>query len=154
MYQYTEVQNVLLDTTTGQTIPFGHRLWPTEWLKTNTPSPIPALSLAERNEAIRQGVYKWLDSVVQANGYDNIVSCVSYAASKVAKHKKEGQAALDWRDAVNSKLVELVTSPPVGVSTLEQVIALLPAPELFGWIRDPIKPGAGPKDEIPGKAIS
>lgn len=121
-----------------------------EWVAKGNKATLSVPTTTERNESIRQGVYDWLNTTVQANGYDDIVSCVSYAGSKVPKHKKEGQAALDWRDAINNKLLELVASPPAGITTLAQVLALMPQPETFGWVRDAAHPGSGPKVETGG----
>ncbi len=38
-----------------------------------------------------------------------------------------------WRDAVNQRLEALALSPPVGVTTWDQVRPLLPQPEAFNW---------------------
>ncbi|WP_369916547.1 hypothetical protein AB8810_11180 [Xanthomonas sp. NCPPB 3005] len=75
----------------------------------------------------------WLDSVVQARGYDNIVSCASYAASTNTQFQAEAVAAIAWRDAVYAMGYEILANTPAGVETPEDVMALLPQPETFGW---------------------
>ncbi len=103
------------------------------------PAELLVPTSSERNEAIRMGIGLWIDSVAQGNGYDNAVSCASYVSSGMAKHKAEALAIVAWRDAVWAAAYALLAAPPVGVTTLPQVIALLPKPAAFGWITDPIE---------------
>lgn len=136
MYQLTENPNHLFNTQTGEMIPKGHRLWPTEWLKTNSPAPIPPPyqpNTPEHYRAIRDAAWAWMTSVVQARRYDTIESCCSYANSTVPRYKAEALAMVSWRDAVNQKLEQMVAAPPAGLITWDQVRALLPQPETFNW---------------------
>lgn len=90
-------------------------------------------------EAIRLEIGRWLDRVPQAKGYDSIVSCASYATSANDEFRADAAAAVAWRDAVWAACFALLADPPDGVATADQVIALLPQPEAFGWVhRDPI----------------
>lgn len=88
--------------------------------------PLPA-------DVVREQITQWLDSVVQAKGYDSIVSCVSYATSTDETFRGEAQAAIAWRDAVYRRGYEILADIPDGVTTPEQVMALLPQPAEFGW---------------------
>lgn len=88
--------------------------------------PLPA-------DVVRERITQWLDSVVQAKGYDNIVSCASYAASSDDVFRAEAQAAIAWRDAVYRAGYQILADIPDGVSTPDEVMALLPKPEEFGW---------------------
>lgn len=88
--------------------------------------PLPA-------EVMRERITRWLDSVVQAKGYDNIVSCASYASSSDDTFRAEAQAAIAWRDAVYRRGYEILAAIPEGVTTPEQVMALLPQPGEYGW---------------------
>ena len=81
----------------------------------------------------KASISAWLDSVVQAKGYDSIVSCASYAASTDATFKAEAEAAIAWRDAVYRRGYEILADIPDGVTTPEQVMALLPQPAEYGW---------------------
>jgi hypothetical protein len=118
----------------GSTIPPGHPWWPTdESLIEN--APIPQLTLEEFHKSIEEGVDAWLDSVVKEKGYRNIGSAVGYAGDPDEAFNAEGTAARDWRSAVYRTLYTLQANPPSGVTTLEQVIAILPQPEDFGWQR-------------------
>ncbi|UFK09615.1 hypothetical protein [Xanthomonas phage DES1] len=136
MYQLTENPNLLFNAQTGEMIPKGHRLWPAEWLKTNTPAPIPPPyqpNTPEHYRAIRDAAWAWMASVVQVRRYDTIESCCSYANSNVPRYKAEALAMIAWRDAVNQKLEQMVVAPPAGLITWEQVRVLLPQPEAFNW---------------------
>lgn len=95
---------------------------PTELLE-----PLPA-------DVVREQITRWLDSVVQAKGYDNIVSCASYAASSDDVFRAEAQAAIAWRDAVYRAGYQILADiPAAGVTTPDDVMALLPQPSEFGW---------------------
>lgn len=78
-------------------------------------------------------ISSWLDSVVQDKGYDSIVSCASYATSTDETFRGEAQSAIAWRDAVYRRGYEILADIPEGVTTPEQVMALLPQPDEFGW---------------------
>lgn len=88
--------------------------------------PLPA-------DVVRERITQWLDSVVQAKGYDNIVSCASYASSSDDTFRAEAQAAIAWRDAVYRRGYEILADIPDGVTTPDDVMALLPQPTEFGW---------------------
>lgn len=136
MYRYTADPDTLICIATTASIPRGHRDWPTEWLLTNTPEPIPPPYLPntpEHHRAIRDAAWEWMDGVVKDRGYDNIESCVGYYNSGVEQYRLEARAMVAWRDAVNVKLVELVTAPPAGLTTWDQVRVLLPQPQAFPW---------------------
>ncbi|WP_372356986.1 hypothetical protein ACCP99_08365 [Xanthomonas sp. NCPPB 3443] len=93
----------------------------------------PEIKQRELHESLLTGVSGWLDDTVKARGYDNIVSCVSYANSTDAQFRAEAAAAIAWRDAVYRTLYELQAAPPEGVTSIEQVVGLLPNPQSFGW---------------------
>lgn len=88
--------------------------------------PLPA-------DVVRERITRWLDSVVQAKGYDNIVSCASYASSSDDTFRAEAQAAIAWRDAVYRRGYEILANIPDGVTTPDDVMALLPQPAEYGW---------------------
>ncbi len=74
-----------------------------------------------------------LDSAVQTRGYDGIVSCISYVGDPNPKFDAEARAARDWRSAVYSAGYAILANVPEGVSTPEQVLALMPKLEDYGW---------------------
>lgn len=136
MYQLTENPDLIFCVGTGAYIPRGHYLWPAEWLLENEPLPIPPpyeLNTPAHHRAIRDAAWAWMTSVVQARDYDTIESCASYYNSSVERYRLEARAMVAWRDAVNEALIALVTNPPQGVETWDQVRPLLPQPEAFAW---------------------
>lgn len=84
-------------------------------------------------QATREKITQWLDEVVQRKGYDSIVSCASYASSTNDQFRTEARAAIAWRDAVYAQGYQILTDTPTGVETPDDVMALLPQPEAFGW---------------------
>jgi len=138
MYQLTNDPDCIINLGNGAWIPRGHPLWDEyeAWLaEGNTPAPDPStiVTEAQRNEAIRQGAYAWMDAVVQTKDYDNIYTCASYANSTIEQFKADANALIAWRDAVVLALYALQADPPAGVDTWAQVQPLLPQPEEFGW---------------------
>ena len=51
-------------------------------------------------QSLGQAVKAHLDTVVQARDYDSIVSACTYATSAVPNYQADGQACVNWRDAV------------------------------------------------------
>lgn len=84
-------------------------------------------------DVVRERITMWLDSVVQAKGYDSIVSCASYANSTDPMFRAEAESAIAWRDAVYRRGYEILADIPDGVTTPDEVMALLPQPSEFGW---------------------
>ncbi|MBU0593368.1 MAG: hypothetical protein KKH74_06475 [Gammaproteobacteria bacterium] len=70
-----------------------------------------------------------LDNVARQRGYDGILSACSYATSSHAAFKAEGQACVDWRDAVWSACYQIMGAVQAGdraVPTEGELILLLP----------------------------
>lgn len=97
----------------------------------------PADKLQKEHAEIEAGVDAWLDDTVRRRGYAGIVSCVSYAGDLDPDFSADGTAAKAWRSATYRRLYQLQADPPTGVSTLAEVIALLPQPQDFGWPAQP-----------------
>lgn len=95
-------------------------------------------TIAEIASQITQAVQQWLDQTAQANGYDDINSCVSYASSSVAQWATDAKAALAWRDAVwtacFSMQQSIESSPPSTLPSAADVISLLPQASSYGWV--------------------
>ncbi|PJL25943.1 hypothetical protein [Stenotrophomonas maltophilia] len=154
MYRLTANPDVLYCIETGAFIPRGHYLWPTEWLETSTPLPIPPpyeLHSPEHYRAIRAAAWKWMTEFVQERRYDTVESCCSYFDSGVERYRLEARAMVAWRDAVNQALEALVVNPPANIETWEQVQALLPQPSRFNWpssVELPLGVGDGPAVQL------
>lgn len=149
-YQLTHDPDVLFSLDSGACIPRGNDLWPSEWLLTNTPEPMPPPfepNTPAHYRAIRDRVWEWMLEYVQDRRYDSIETCCSYYNSGVARYRAEARAMVAWRDAVNTALEVLVANPPPGLATWEQVRVLLPQPEAFDWpaeVELPLDTGEGP----------
>jgi hypothetical protein len=86
----------------------------------------PAPTIAEYTEAVQAH----LDARAQERNYDGILSACTYASSSNAKFKAEGQACVDWRDAVWAQCYARLTAVQQGqqaAPTVEGLIASLPA---------------------------
>ncbi len=59
----------------------------------------PAIVLAAQKARINAAVQTHLDAVAQSQGYDSIISAVSYAGSTHPVYGPEGVALSAWRDA-------------------------------------------------------
>jgi len=136
MYELTGDENVVKDIVSGAFIPRGHRWWSAyeAWVAEGNVPATPGRSLEELITETKSRISEWLDSVVQAKGYDDIVSCASYAASTNPAFQQEAEAAIAWRDAVYAKGYEILNAIPEGVTTPDHVMALMPLPGEFGWV--------------------
>lgn len=97
-----------------------------------------APTLADAAAALTDAVQAWLDTTVRANGYDSVVSCVSYRGSTEPQWDADATAAMAWRDAVWKAAFQwqqdAIANPPATFPTPQEVIAQLPQPEAFGWV--------------------
>ena len=74
-------------------------------------------------------VQEHLDLVAMSRNYDGILSLCTYATSTNEKFRREGQAGVEWRDAVWTKCYEILAEVQAGTRpqpTVEQLIAELP----------------------------
>lgn len=80
----------------------------------------------------------WMESVAATNGYHSSLSCISYKASVVPEFNDDAVAMFNWRDALWVWLYGLKNSMngeiPDPVPTIDQVKAMAPKPEDFGWV--------------------
>lgn len=148
MFKLTESENTVLalsEVSVGGyetipanvTVPRGHRLWATyeAWLALgNTPEPYDNRTQAEKLGAIKQeltlAVQRHMNVVAAQRNYDDIISCCTYATSTNAKFSAEGQAAVEWRDAVWVKCYQVLDEVQAGTRptpTEEELLSELPA---------------------------
>lgn len=149
MYRLTSDPDTVQHVESTTFIPRGSGQWTAyeEWLaEGNTPEKLPGPTFAEIMAAVTPGVQRWMDQTAQQKGYDNVVSCATYATSGVPEFAADAAAIIAWRDAVwvaayawrdglNGQL-------PETIPTIEEVIAQLPQPGDFGW-------NGQPYDEVP-----
>ena len=80
-------------------------------------------------QSLGQAVKAHLDTVVQARDYDSIVSACTYATSAVPNYQADGQACVNWRDAVWPYVYQVLADVQAGnraIPTVEELIAELP----------------------------
>lgn len=94
--------------------------------------PAPAVeppTVEEIQASMISAVQAMLDAKSKERGYDGILSACSYASSTNPKFAAEGQACVEWRDAVWSKCYEIlgdVVAEKREIPTVEELIDMLP----------------------------
>lgn len=103
------------------------------WLNEATEVKTAAEKQAEAQAATRQrltsAIQSHLDTTAQERNYDNIMSLCTYATSTNAKFAAEGQAGVEWRDAVWSACYQMLAEVESGTRTVpteDELIAELP----------------------------
>lgn len=89
----------------------------------------PAPSVEQVVRLLSSAVQAHLDTTAKERGYDGILSLCSYATSSVAKFAAEGQAGVEWRDAVwadATQTFDQVLAGTIPAPTAEELIAALP----------------------------
>ncbi|HDS1139571.1 TPA: hypothetical protein QDZ75_003641 [Stenotrophomonas maltophilia] len=94
---------------------------------------IPPVTTQQLVDETKRMISDWLDRVVHARGYDDIVSCISYVGDPSERFDAEARAARSWRSAVYTAGYEILANVPAGLTRPEQVLELLPTPGEFGW---------------------
>ena len=92
------------------------------------PEPIPPTE-AEIIASLTAAVQAKLDSEARTHNYDGILSLCSYATSIDPVFKAEGQAGVEWRDAMWRKACQVMEEVKAGtrpVPTSEELLAELP----------------------------
>ena len=110
---------------------------PGEQVANRLPDSLLVPSFDEVVRVAIDGVQAWIDRTAAQNGYDNAVSCASYAASGIPEYRADAVAIIAWRDAVwvaaNEWCNSLGGKLPDPVPTIEAIIAQLPQAQAFGW---------------------
>ncbi len=145
LFQLTEDPFVVLNTETGAFIPVSGT-WQSEayqaWLDAgNNPDPVPSPTFEDYVAAFTPGLQQWIEDTAKSNGYDSSLSCVSYKDSGVHQFSQDAAAHVAWRDALWVAAAAYQAGQngalPNPMPTLEEVKALLPQPEAFGWVVHP-----------------
>jgi hypothetical protein len=136
MYQATNNPDIILDTETAAYIPRGNSLWPED---ESLIQPLPPPTVTDIVARFMPQLQSWMDSVAQQNGYDNVVSCVSYKGSGVAQWAEDAAAMIAWRDAVwhwayqQQPTLDAMTPEQIAALTPDYIIAQAPKPDAYNW---------------------
>jgi len=92
-----------------------------EWVEIETPE-----QTTKRLELVLDN---YLDEVAKSYGYESIKTMVTYPTSTNPKFAAEGQAAIEFRDAVYTKGIELIAdvqADKISIPTESELLALMP----------------------------
>lgn len=105
-----------------------------EWLTANgCEEVIPPPYVPTEQDIINSltwAVQAHLDTTAREKNYDGILSACTYATSTVPQFAAEGQACVEWRDAVWMTCYTVMAEVKAGtrpVPTSDELIAMLPA---------------------------
>lgn len=83
----------------------------------------------------------WIVDVVQGNTYDSPESCASYVTSGVKQFKDDATSFIAWRDALWIWAAQWQAgyngALPTTIPAWDEVKAMAPQPEAFGWVVHP-----------------
>lgn len=95
---------------------------------------VPHVPTAEEiKSAMVATVQDHLDSVARERGYDGILSLASYATSTHPPFAAEGQAGLNWRDAVWGYCYQVLADVQSGTRTIPTAEALIAELPVMVW---------------------
>lgn len=95
---------------------------------------VPHVPTAEEiKSAMVATVQGHLDAVAQQRGYDGILSLASYATSTHPPFAAEGQAGLNWRDAVWGYCYQVLADVQSGTRTIPAAEALIAELPVMVW---------------------
>jgi len=131
-YPYTHVLPPSYDTLTEQLV-LGYLFDGTgvaaDWQVVSLSPEEQAERAQQTIRALGQTVKDHLNATVQARDYDSIVSACTYATSAVPSYQADGQACVNWRDAVWPYVYQVLDDVQAGtraIPTAEELIAELP----------------------------
>jgi len=106
----------------------------------NAPSTPPPPTVDQVIAQFMPQLQQWMDGTAQQNGYDGVVSCVSYKDSGVAQWAADAAAMIAWRDAVwqwayqQQPTLDAMTPEQVAALTPEYIISQAPKAADFDWV--------------------
>lgn len=99
------------------------------WNGTSFEDPIKPPTGEELLQMYTDAIQEHLDTEAQTRKYDGILSLCTYVTSPSPKYSAEGQAGVEWRDAVWSYASNAFAEVALGTRpqpTIEELIAELP----------------------------
>lgn len=115
----------------GHIVTFMGDAW--EYIPVTPPPPEPEPTEAEILATMKSAIQGYLDTKPKEREYDGILSLCTYATSTNPKFAAEGQAGVEWRDAVWAKSYEIMAAVKAGerpIPTKEELLAEMP---VFKW---------------------
>lgn len=111
------------------------------WLKSGgvpepmaPPPPVPNPTPAEIIARLTVAVQAHLDAVARTRNYDGILSCASYATSTNPQFAAEGQACVQWRDAVWEACYAIMAEVLAGTRQPPSEVELIDELPGMGWV--------------------
>lgn len=105
------------------------------------PGQIASPTFADYVTAFTAGLQAWMEQTAHSNAYDSVLSCVSYKDSGVPQFAGDARAMIDWRDALwrwaSAWQAGFNGQLPATLPTMDEVKAMAPQPEAFGWVVHP-----------------
>lgn len=151
MYALTSIPNQVINLDSGASFLAEGDNWVAaayrDWLaEGNMPALPPPPTVAEIIALFMPQLQQWMDGTAQQNGYDGVVSCVSYKDSGVAQWAQDAAAMIAWRDAVwgwayqQQPTLDAMTPDQIAALTPDYIITQAPKASDFGWTQH--APGA------------
>lgn len=107
--------------------------WIAEGNTPEPPDPPPAPTFEQMKDMLKGRVQAMMDAKAGERNYDGILSLCTYATSTNPTFAAEGQAGVEWRDAVWTKCYEILVAVEAGtreVPTEQELLGELPT---FIW---------------------
>ena len=100
-----------------------------EWIAAgNQPEEDSSLPINEKD--VVNAVQSLLNITAQSRGYDDILSLCTYATSSIPKFSGEGQAGVNWRDAVWGTCYTILAQVEQGIvpmpTSIDDILVQLP----------------------------
>lgn len=141
MYHLTENPDIVYDDVKNSSVSRGTFEWSyyEDWMaQGNTSEPIPQPTFQDYVDAFTPGLQRWMEQVAISNAYDSVLSCCSYVDDAVHQFAQDAAAMRAWRSALWQWAAEYQVNAggvlPNPLPTIEEIIALAPQPETFGWV--------------------
>ena len=105
-------------------------IWQQSWTVVQTPQVEVDRRIQSLKAILQTAVQKRLDDFAQTRGYDNILSCCTYATSTVQKFQQEAQYCVQARDSHWSACYTILQEFEAGtraIPTVPELLGLMPA---------------------------
>ena len=105
-------------------------IWEQSWTVVQTPQAEIDRRIESLKTILQTAVQKRLDDFAQTRGYDNILSCCSYATSTIQKFQEEAQYCVQARDSHWSMCYTILQEFEAGtrvMPTVPELLGLMPA---------------------------